>query len=270
MRNAPGREGAVAAWPTGHALARTTPSVGVPQQGRSRKPPSLPAYARAVAVVLFSLAVGTALDCALGPCRGKRTGETSLFAALRHNLEEGDILLADRYYGSYWEMALARQRGADAVVRLHQRRKADFRLGRRLGREDHVVAWAKPRRPPWMDEATYAALPATLQVREARVRVAQPGFRTRVLVVATTLLDAGSYPRQDVGLLYRVRWYAEIIHPDYRPSDKLGWSRGPPCRTTIEMSGLDAIEMSSLRRARGTYVYRVQRRRPDTHESTGT
>src|SRR5262249_16663024 len=37
------------------------------------------------------------------------------------------------------------------------------------------------------------------------------------------------------------------------------------CRTTIEMSGLNAIEMSSPRPARRTYVYRVQRRRPDCH-----
>jgi hypothetical protein len=177
-------------------------------QSRSQKPGV--GFPVARLVVLFSLAVGTALDCAMGPCRGKRTGETALFATLRDDLGEGDILLADRYYGSYWEMAMAGQRKADMVCRLHQGRKADFRRGRRLGREDHVVVWAKPRRPQWMDEATYAALPATLQVRETRVRVAYPGFRTRVLVVATTLLDAESYPRQDVGLLYRVRWYAEV------------------------------------------------------------
>jgi len=161
-------------------------------------------------VVLFSLAVGTALDCALGPCRGKRTGETALLHSLRHNLKADDILLADRYYGSYWEMALAKQSGADMVCRLHQGRKIDFRRGRRLGRGDHVVAWAKPRRPGWMDEATYAALPEALQVRETRVHVVYPGFRTRVLVVATTLLDAERYPPRDVGLLYRVRWYAEV------------------------------------------------------------
>jgi hypothetical protein len=161
-------------------------------------------------VVLFSLVVGTALDCALGPWRGKRAGETSLFATLRHHLEGGDILLADRYYGSFWEAALARKRGADVVVRLHGRRKADFRRGRRLGRDDHVVAWAKPRRPDWMDEEVYAALPEALDVREVRVRVTRPGFRTRSLVVATTLLDPVEFPAEDVGLLYRIRWYAEV------------------------------------------------------------
>ena len=43
-----------------------------------------------------------------------------------------------------------------------------------------------------------------------RVRVAFPGFRTKALVVATTLLDPEEYPGPDVGLLYRVRWYGEV------------------------------------------------------------
>jgi Transposase DDE domain len=161
-------------------------------------------------VTLFSLAVGTVLDAALGPYQGKQTGETALFHTLHGNLEEGDILLADRCFGSYWEIALARQRGADVVCRQHQRRRADFRRGRRLGREDHVVAWAKPARPGWMDEATYQALPEELAVREVRVWVRNPGFRTKVLVVATTLLDAAAFPRDDIAILYRVRWYAEL------------------------------------------------------------
>jgi Transposase DDE domain len=177
-------------------------------QSRSQKPGV--GFPVARLVVPFSLAVGTALDCALGSCRGKRTGETSLFATLGHDLEGGDILLADRYYGSYWEMAMTQQCKADMVCRLHQKRESDFRRGRRPGRGDHVVVWVKPRRPGWMDEAAYDALPDTLPVRETRVHVEYPGFRTRVLVGATTLLDAERYPPSDVGLLYRVRWYAGV------------------------------------------------------------
>ena len=161
-------------------------------------------------VVLFSLAVGTVLDAALGRYQGKQTGETALFHSLHGSVAGGDIVLADRYYGSFWEMALLRQRDADMVSRLHQRRRVDFRTGRRLGREDHVVRWAKPARPQWLDEATYAALPQALAVREVRVRVRVAGFRTRVLVVATTLLDPATFPREDVASLYRLRWYAEL------------------------------------------------------------
>src|SRR5262249_29573539 len=64
-------------------------------------------------VVFFSLTVGTVLDAALGRYRGKRTGETALFHTLHGQVEPGDILLADRYFSSWWELALARQRGAD-------------------------------------------------------------------------------------------------------------------------------------------------------------
>src|SRR5947207_1203683 len=82
------------------------------------------------------------LDAALGRYQGKQTGETSLWHTLYDNLELGDIVLADRYFGSFWELALVRQRGADLVSRLHQRRKADFRCGLRLGKDDHVVDWS--------------------------------------------------------------------------------------------------------------------------------
>jgi hypothetical protein len=161
-------------------------------------------------VVLFSLAVGTVLDAALGRYQGKRTGETALFHGLHAHLEAGDLLLADRGFASYWELALVRQRDAHLVSRLHQGRRVDFRTGRRLGREDHLVEWAKPQRPQWMDQETYAALPASQTVREVRVRVRPVGFRVRVLVVVTTLLDAAEMPAEDVALLYRMRWYAEL------------------------------------------------------------
>ena len=77
-------------------------------------------------------------------------------------------------------------RGIDVVMRLPQRRAVDFRGGQHLGRADHVVPWPKPKRPVWMDEATYAVWPSTIEMRELRVRVLQRGFRTRVVRVATT------------------------------------------------------------------------------------
>src|SRR5262249_59212292 len=121
-------------------------------------------------VALFSLAVGTVLDAALGPFQGKQTGETALFRGLHHHLGPGDVLLADRYYCSYFEVALLAARGAAAVFRLHQRRPVDFRRGRRLGAGDRVVTWAKPKRPAWLDQATYDQLPETVAVRQGRER----------------------------------------------------------------------------------------------------
>jgi hypothetical protein len=161
-------------------------------------------------VVLFSLAVGTALDAAFAPYQGKGTGELSLFRALRDQLRRGDVLLADRYYCTYWEVCAALARGADAVLRLHGSRGVNFRVGRRLGPGDKLVWWNKPRRPGWMSAAEYEELPDELRVRAVRVRVRKRGFRVDELVVVTTILGPAAATAEDLAELYRARWQAEL------------------------------------------------------------
>src|SRR5262249_50857429 len=150
-------------------------------------------------VVLLAFATAVLLDAAYGPHQGKGTGEPALFRQLLASLRPGDVVVADRYYCSYWLVALLQAAGVDVVLRLHQRRKYDFRRGERLGPDDHVVAWAKPARPEWMDADSYAAVPATLTVREVRVRVTQRGVRSKQIIVATTLRDVAAYPREESG-----------------------------------------------------------------------
>jgi hypothetical protein len=161
-------------------------------------------------VVLLTFATAALVGAAYGPGEGKETGETALFRSLFEQLQAEDVVVADRYHCSYWQIALLRQRGVDVAVRLHQRRHSDFRRGRRLGRYDHIVCWRKPPPPAWMDEATYAALPDELAVREVRVVVATSGFRTRDLIVVTSLLDAQLYSREDIADLYHRRWHVEL------------------------------------------------------------
>jgi len=64
-------------------------------------------------VVVFSLAVGTVLNAAIGKYQGKQTGENSLFRTLHGMLRAGDVVLADRYFSGWFDMALIRQRGAE-------------------------------------------------------------------------------------------------------------------------------------------------------------
>lgn len=161
-------------------------------------------------VVLLSLATAMIGGMALGPYSGKETGETALFRELLNQLNEGDILLADRYYCSYFRIALLLETGVDFVARLHQLRTADFRRGRRLGKGDHVVAWPRPNKPDWMDAETYQRLPQSIEVREVHVRVKQQGFRVESLVVVTTLTDAKTYTKDDIASLYHKRWLAEL------------------------------------------------------------
>jgi hypothetical protein len=161
-------------------------------------------------VVVFCLATGCALEAAIGKYQGKQTGENALFRRLWDEYRPGDVSLGDRYYSSYFDIALLKRRGVDSVCRLHQLRVNDYRRGRRLGQEDHVVTWSKPARPEWMDEATYQTVPDEIEVRIVRIHVAVRGFRTRVLDVVTTLLDADIYTKKDLAALYRRRWEAEL------------------------------------------------------------
>ena len=161
-------------------------------------------------VVVFALAVGTVLEAAIGKYEGKQTGENSRFRSLHHCLSEEDVVLFDRYFSGWFDIALLKQRGVDVVVRKHQYRATDFRKGQRLGKDDHLVDWAKPQRPDWMSRETYASLPVGLTLREVRVRVTQKGFRTKELIVVTTLLDAEEYSAKEIGELYRRRWDAEL------------------------------------------------------------
>jgi putative transposase len=161
-------------------------------------------------VVLLSLATGLLCDMAVGPYAGKETGENALLRTLWDALQPGDILLVDRLYCSYCLLALALMRNVDCVVRLHQRRRPDFRRGLCLARGDRVVEWQRPERPEWMDEATYATIPETLRVRQILVQVQEPGFRPEKLVVVTTLLDADRYPMQEIARLYHYRWNVEL------------------------------------------------------------
>lgn len=162
------------------------------------------------ALVLFSLAVGTVIEAAISPYSGKLTGENSLLRTLHCALKEGDVLVLDRYFSGWFDIALLQRRGIDVVVRKHQLRSTDFRKGQRLGKDDQLVVWSKPLKPAWMDSETYHCLPDSLRLREIRVRVTQPGFRTQMLVIVTTLLDSVEYTHDDLATVFRRRWRAEL------------------------------------------------------------
>jgi len=161
-------------------------------------------------VVVVALATAAVQGMAFGPYEGKATGATALLRQLLDDLRPGTVLLADRYYCSYFLVALALSRGVDVVFRLHQRRGVDFRRGRRLGTDDHVVVWHKPARPEWLDAETYAAMPATLTVREVRTQVRRPGYRIKELVVVTTPTDATADAKEELTDLYHERWPVEL------------------------------------------------------------
>lgn len=159
---------------------------------------------------ITSLACGAILD--LGICRyaGKGQSELGMLRTLWDIFLPGDVMLADRYMCSWTEMVTLKGRGVDLVTRLNVNRTSDFRRGTRLGKGDHIVRWLKPNSIRSVDRQTYNLLPAYLTVREIRVRVKRPGFRTKSLVVVTTLLDPEQTTKEDLAFLYRARWNNEL------------------------------------------------------------
>jgi hypothetical protein len=180
-------------------------------------------------LVVFSLSTAAVLDAALASIHGKKTGETTLFRALRAVLQIGDILLGDRLFSSYRELAECRSRGVDVVARQHHTRRTDFRRGCWLGTLDHVVTLNRPQfNKERFTRDEWNQLPRELQVRELRFEVTQSGFRTATITLVTTLLDPVVYPAEEIAALYRERWHCELDLRSLKFSLQMGHLR---CKT---------------------------------------
>ena len=178
-------------------------------------------------LALFHAGTGLLLRVVASPLR---THDIRYAAVMHPELAEDDILIADRGFASFAHMALLFMRNMHALFRGHQKQIVNFRVGRkhtrqrkpqkglprsryvrRLGHHDQLVEYCKPlTRPTWMDKAQYAELPEKLLVREVRFATPQRGVRTRVITLATTLLDPVAYPATALAELYLGRWQIEV------------------------------------------------------------
>jgi hypothetical protein len=163
-----------------------------------------------------------------------RTHDMADAAWTHHGLRPGDVVGGDRAFCSYAHLALLQGRQAHGLFRAHQRQIISFvprrphvppgqqptrgkaamprsRWVRRLGRHDQIVEYFKPaERPEWMTPQEYESLPASLLVRELRVKVRTPGRRVKELTLVTTLLDRRRYPKGVLARLYERRWSVEV------------------------------------------------------------
>ena len=160
-------------------------------------------------VALFSMTSGALLEVALG---NKHTAELKLFRRLWHRLQEGMIFLADRGFCDFVTIAGLWLRKVDCVLRLNAMRPHDFRKGKRLGPYDRLVTWQKPQRKPrTASKKLWRSLPEQITLRLLCYPVCIPGFRTRKLILVTTLLDPKVYPAAELATLYLRRWRVELF-----------------------------------------------------------
>jgi len=180
-------------------------------------------------VVVFSLATAAVLEAIVAPTIGKKMGETTLFRRLLAFFRTGDILLGDRLFAGFRDLAECLRHGVDVVARQHSTRCTDFRRGRWLGTRDHVVTWRRPRfNKDRFTREEWERLPWELQIRELRYRVTQPGFRPQEITIVTTLLDVVAYSAEEIAVLYRERWHCELDIRSLKSSLQMGHLR---CKT---------------------------------------
>jgi len=178
-------------------------------------------------LALFHAGTGLLLRVIVSPLR---THDMRHAATMHPELDQGDILIADRGFASFAHLALLSLRKIHGLFRCHQKQIVSFRVGRKhtkprkaqkglprsryirwFGHWDQLVEYHKPtHKPNWIEKAVYAGLPDTLLVRELRFLTPQRGYRTRVITLVTTLLDPIAYPAEALAELYLGRWQIEV------------------------------------------------------------
>ena len=160
---------------------------------------------------VISLSCGAVMNLGIYRYAGKGQGEVSLLRQLWDVLSPGDVLLGDRLVSNWAGIVMLRKRGFKLVSRFNKPyRKADFRRGTHLGKEDHIVRWHKPTSIRSVDRKTYTQLPEYVTVRKTRIHVSQPGFRSKNIVVVTTFLNPEEMTKKDLAFLYCARWNNEL------------------------------------------------------------
>lgn len=143
--------------------------------------------------------------------------ESPLLRSLIAWIQKGSIVLGDRGFCSYGNIALCLDNQLDAVMRLHQARKVDMRCGKKLGKLDRLAVWKRPQnRTTGWSKDEWKQLPKTLAVRVIRIKIQSRGFRDQWLWIATTLTDPKRYPKESLEELYWRRWQAELCIRDLK------------------------------------------------------
>jgi hypothetical protein len=190
----------------------------------------------------------------------QRRHDSALAWKLLGWLRQGDTLVADRAFCSYAFIAELRARGVHVVMRLHQRREADMRRGKRLGRADRLQTWLKPAQcPKGMHAARHAALPETLQVRLIATQVAVRGHRPEAMFLATTLSDPKAHSAAAVAAHYLRRWEVELFFDDLKTSQNMDTLR---CQTPDMVARELLMHMIAYNLVRMLMVQAEKRREP--------
>ena len=176
----------------------------------------------------FCLATGAVLSHRVGH---RKQQELPLLRAQWDTFKPNDILLGDKGFCSYYDVWQLTRRGVDSVFTLARRTPVTATNAQAvLGDNDLLIEWPKP---PWNPRLSYShaewqAMPARLTLRQIRVDVTTPGFRTRGYTLITTLTDPTTYSAYELADLYYRRWNVELFFRDLKTTMGMDILR---CRT---------------------------------------
>jgi IS4 transposase len=153
---------------------------------------------------LMGLGTGAIIDCAVD---AYRVSERTMFRTLWRSLEEGDIVLGDRGFGSYAEVALILKMGVDFVFR-QKLGSLKTKAIRKIRKDEWIVTWKRPQEPgDWVGPDQ---LPDQAEIRAIRFRTEIKGFRSEEIILFTSLTDPKQFPREKLIELYYRRWEMEL------------------------------------------------------------
>ena len=186
-----------------------------PQHSGAKKGCSFP-YTTTVA--LFSLSTRALHAFKSG---SKNDSEKVLWRDIWSAINNNDIVLGDRGFCSYVNIvSLKKYHGADSVFRLGIKvQKIHFEKCQKISKNQWLDTWTKPKaQPKYLSKKEWNDIPESMDVRIVKIREYKPGFRSKDIYIATSLLDHKKYKIEEIESLYMTRWQIEVFFRDIKES----------------------------------------------------
>ena len=199
---------------TGISMPDTPENQEIWPQTKQQKPGC--GFPQAYICACFNLHSGVLLSYDLG---NKKSHELLMLRKQWDTFDPDDIFLGDKGFCSFYDVFKLLDKGVDSVITLARRTPVTAKdADKILGEDDFLIHWPKPK---WNRRTSYSkdewmALPDQLVLRQIKVTVTEPGFRTQSFHIITTLLDADIYSARAIADLYYQRWDIELFFRDIK------------------------------------------------------
>lgn len=198
---------------TGVSMPDTDKNQQVWPQQKSQKPGC--GFPQASICACFCLQTGALLSYEIG---NKKSNELPLLRKQTHTFKSGDIFLGDKGFCSFYDIHRFQDRGVDSVITLARRHPVTpMESVKVLGDDDLLIHWKRPVRSSY-SQNNWEDLPEMFLLRQIKVTIDQPGFRSSCFHIVTTLLDAKKYSARKIADLYFQRWNVELYFRDIKTS----------------------------------------------------